>query len=76
MFSKYRWIFFEIVCDKMFQIIIAIENWKNFDKRYKFENIIEIFLKKKQSNSNRFIECCELNTNNHLKNFVQSNDNS
>ena len=47
MFFEYREIFFEIICDKIFQIMIAIENRNDFDKRYKFENIVEIFLKKK-----------------------------
>ena len=57
---------------KIFQF--SIENRKNLDKRYKFENINEIFLKKKRSNSNRFIEYCELKTNDHFNDFVKSND--
>ena len=72
MLFEYRKTFFEIVCDKVFQIMIAIENRNNFNKRYKFENIIETFLKKKSSNSNRFIEYCELNTNNFSKNVIES----
>ena len=56
--------------------MIAIEDRNDLDKRYKFENIIEIFLKKKSSNLNRFIEYCELNTNDFSKNVVESNDDS
>ena len=73
-FFEYRKVFLEIVCDKVFQIIIAIENRKNLNKRYKFENITKTILKKERLNSNCFIEYCELNTNDYSKNFVESNN--
>ena len=58
----------------MFQIVIAIENRRNLNKRYKLENIIETILKKKQSNLNCFIEYCELDTNNYPRNLVECHD--
>ena len=64
------------MCGKVSQIVIAIEDRRDFDKRYKFENISGAFLKKEQSNSSRFIEYCELNTDDHSRDFAQSDDNS
>lgn len=74
MLFEYRKVFLEIVCDKISQIMIAIEDRSDLDKRHKFENIIETFLKKKRSNSSRFIEYCELDTNDLSMNAVESND--
>ena len=62
MLFEHREVFLEVVCDKVFQIMIAIENRRDFDKRSKFKYIIEVFLKKKRSTSSRFIEYCELMT--------------
>ena len=76
MLFEYRKVFLKTVCDKIFQIMIAIENRRELDKRYKFENINEVFLKKKQSDSSRFIEYCELNTNDSQISSAQSNDDS
>ena len=76
MFFEHREVFLEIICDKMSQIMIAIEDRSDFDKRYKFENIVEVSLKKKRSNSRRFIVYCELNTNDHTKDFDESDDDS
>ena len=76
MLFEYRKVFFEIVCDKVFQIVTTIENRSDFDKRYKFENIIEISLKKEPSDSSRFIKYCELDTNDFLRNAIESNDDS
>ena len=74
MLSEHREAFLEAVCDKMSQIMTAIKDQKNFVKRYKFESIIETFLKKKRSNSSRFIEYCELNTNDNSRNSAESDD--
>ena len=76
MLFEYRKVFFETVCDKVFQIVTTIENRSDFDKRYKFENIIEISLKKKPSDSSRFIKYCELDTNDFSRNAIESNDDS
>ena len=51
----------------------AIEDRRDLDKRYKFENIIEDFLKE-QSDSSRFIEYCELDTDDPSRDHDQSND--
>lgn len=74
MLFEYREAFLEAVCDKVSQIVTVIEDRSDLDKRYKFENIIEASLKKERPNSSRFIEYCELDTNDSPRSFAKSND--
>ena len=60
--SSYRGAFLEAVCDKVSQIVTAIEDRRDLGKRYKFENIIGASLKNERPDSSRFIEYCELET--------------
>ena len=62
------------MCGKVSQIVAAIEDRKNLDKRYKFENITEATLKKKRSDSSCFIEYCKLDTDDHPKDSAESDD--
>ena len=47
MLFKYWKVFLKAICGKVFQIVTAIKDWSDFDKRYKFKKITEAFLKKK-----------------------------
>ena len=58
--SEYRGTFLKAVCGKVSQIVSAIEDRGDLDKRYKFENIARASLKKERPDSSRFIEYCEL----------------
>lgn len=72
--SDYRGAFLEAVCDKVSQIVTAIEDRRDFDKRYKFENITGASLKNEQPDSSRFIEYCELETDDPPKSPARSED--
>lgn len=71
MLSEYRGTFFKVVCGKVSQIVIAIEDWGDLDKRYKFENIIGASLKERPD-SNCFIEYCEPETDDHPRDSAKS----
>ena len=62
------------MCGKVSQIVTAIEDRRDLDKRYKFENISGASLKKEQPDSSRFIEYCELDTDDPPRDPAQSND--
>ena len=74
MLSEYRRTFLEAICGKVSQIVTAIEDRRDLDKQYKFENINGAFLKKERSDSSRFIECCELETDDHSRDPAESDD--
>ena len=74
MLSEYRGAFLEAVCGKVSPIVIAIEDRSDLNKRYKFENITGASLKKERPDSSRFIEYCELDTDDLPKNAAESND--
>ena len=65
MLSENRGALLEAVCGKVSQIVTAIEDRRDLDKRYKLENIIGASLKKERSDSSRFIEYFEMDTDNH-----------
>lgn len=64
MLSEYRGAFLKAVCGKVSHIVTAIEDRSDLNKRYKFENITGASLKNERLDSNRFIEYCELDTDN------------
>ena len=74
MLSEYRGTFLEAVCGKVSQIVTAIEDRRDLDKRYKFENITGASLKKERPDSSRFIEYCELETDDHPRDPARSNN--
>ena len=74
MLSEYRGAFLGAVCGKVSHIVTAIEDRSDLDKRYKFENITGASLKKERPDPSRFIEYCELDTDDLPRNPTQSND--
>ena len=62
MLSEHRGVFLEAVCGKVSQIVTAIEDRRDPDKRYKFKYITGASLKKERPDSSRFIEYCGLET--------------
>ena len=62
------------MCGKVSQIVAAIEDRRNLDKRYKFENITGATLKKERPDSSGFIEYCELDTDDHPRDPAESDD--
>ncbi|KAI4220681.1 MAG: hypothetical protein L6R40_008668 [Gallowayella cf. fulva] len=74
MLSEYRGAFLEAVCGKVSQIVTAIEDRSDIDKRYKFENITGASLKKEPPDSSRFIEYCELDTDDLPRKPAKPND--
>ena len=58
----------------MSQIVTAIEDRRDLDKRYKFESITGASLKKERPDSNRFIEYCELDTDDHPRHPAEPDD--
>ena len=73
MLSENRGAFLETICGKVSQIVTAIEDRSDLDKRYKFENIAGASLKKERPDSRRFIEYCELDTNDRPSDPAESN---
>ena len=74
MLSERRGAFLEAVCGKVSQIVTAIEDRRDLDKRYKFESLTEASLKKEPPDSSRFIEYCELDTDDLPRDPAKSND--
>ena len=74
MLSGYRGAFLEAVCGKVSEIVTAIEDRSDLDKRYKFENITGASLKKEPPDSSRFIEYCELDTDDLPSNPAELDD--
>ena len=74
MLSEHRGAFLEAVCGKVPKIVTAIEDRRDLGKRYKFENITGASLKKERPDSSRFIEYCELDTDDHPRNSDRSDD--
>ena len=74
MLSEYRGAFLEAICGKVSQIVTAIEHRRDLGKRYKFENITGASLKKERPDSSRFIEYCELDTDDPPRNPARSTD--
>lgn len=74
MLSEYRGAFLEAVCGKVSHIVTAIEDRSDLEKRYKFEKVTGAFLKKEPPDSSRFIEYCELDTDDLPRNPAKPND--
>ena len=74
MLSENRGAFLEAICGKVSQIVTAIEDRSDLDRRYKFENITGASLKKERPDSSRFIEYCELETDDYPRDIAKSSD--
>ena len=70
----YRGAFLEAMCGKVSQIVTAIEDRRDLDKRHEFENITGASLKNERPDSSRFIEYCELDTDDHPRDPAESDD--
>lgn len=72
--SECRGAFLGAVCGKVSQIVTAIKDRRELNKRYKFESIGGASLKKEPPDSIRFIEFCELDTDDLPWNPAESNE--